>query len=536
MPRLFLNLPVTIQFKCLSILSACTKARYAICCRWNFILLQELRRRFPQLVAFSSEKHPKSVLKEALEKITARPNLAFVFYNNQRDSWSDAADRLLPKNTFLLAVKTPDIQSNVDTNITAAGGVSVMLGSYPEAYFAPFHVDFLSLPGLTGYLNSVGQEIRPSAYKLIKASLDDQIPPAHAASDKFWKLFIVFACGDSGAGGVESILVNLQRDYCDAAIIGGVCEAGDVRVFGPQGSTVAPGMKSAVVKEILLKTNLPENKFVSAGIVGLALGGKVPIQAIVSRGVKPVGTSRSIVAHSKRVSAAGSDSVEYICEVSPAPGATPIPLEGWVGRCIRESDSGSTPEYVGLRLPDAPGFTLHQLQRHSFVRDQETGQTVLRVATQANSKGAQINLYRLDGKAAIKDLDFALGRLQRELQSKDVKVMGALMFSCISRGPGAKDLSNYTRMMDAQRFENWFPSLPLCGCYTNGEIGPRAIHVDDPTQAVSRRGDVVLQGFSVVFGVFCCTTRSRDAKAREFEKLSHTQVTKYFQKYFKLYT
>ena len=91
-------------------------------------------------------------------------------------------------------------------------------------------------------------------------------------------------------------------------------------------------------------------------------------------------------------------------------------------------------------------------------------------------------------------------------------------------------------MMDAQRFENWFPSMPLCGCYTNGEIGPRAIHVDDPTQAVSRRGDVVLQGFSVVFGVFCCTNCSRDAKAREFEKLSHTKVTKYFQKYFKLYT
>ena len=273
-------------------------------------MLQELRRRFPQLVAFSSEKHPESVLKEALEKITARPNLAFIFYNNQRDSWSDAADRLLPKNTFLLAAKTPAIQSNVDTNITAAGGVSVMLGSYPEACFAPFHLDFMSRPG---YLE--GPEIGPSAYKLIKGSLDDQIPATHVTTDQFWKLFIVFACGDSGAGEVESILVNLQRDYADAAIIGGVCDAGDVRVFGPRGSTVAPGVKSAVVKEILVKTKSPENKFVSAGIVGLALGGKVPIQAMVSRGVKPVGSSRSIVAHSKPVSAAGRDSVEYICEV-----------------------------------------------------------------------------------------------------------------------------------------------------------------------------------------------------------------------------
>ena len=46
------------------------------------------------------------------------------------------------------------------------------------------------------------------------------------------------------------------------------------------------------------------------------------------------------------------------------------------------------------------------------------------------------------------DLDFALGRLQRELQSKNVKLMGALMFSCYSRGPGAKHLvCAYTRTL-----------------------------------------------------------------------------------------
>lgn len=312
MPRLFLDLPVTIQFKCLSFLSASTKARYEICCRWGLLLLQELRRRLPQLVASSSKKHPQTVLKESLAKITARPNLAFIFYKKQRDAWSDAADRLLPKDTFLLAAKTPAIQSNIDTEITAAGEVSVMLGSYPEAYFAPFHLDFSSLPGCN---DSLGPDIGPSAYKRIKASLDEQIPATHVSSDQFWKVFIVFVCGDSYAGGVEPILVNLQRDYVDAAIIGGVCGAGDVRVFGHRGSTVAPGVKNAVVREILHAASPPEIKFVGAGIVGLALGGKVPIQAIVSRGVKPVGSGRSIVARSKPFCALGTDSVEYISEV-----------------------------------------------------------------------------------------------------------------------------------------------------------------------------------------------------------------------------
>ena len=38
------------------------------------------------------------------------------------------------------------------------------------------------------------------------------------------------------------------------------------------------------------------------------------------------------------------------------------------------------------------------------------------------------------------DLDVTLERLQRELRSKNVKLMGALMFSCNSRGPGGTDL------------------------------------------------------------------------------------------------
>ena len=85
-------------------------------------------------------------------------------------------------------------------------------------------------------------------------------------------------------------------------------------------------------------------------------------------------------------------------------------------------------------------------------------------------------------------------------------------------------------MMDAQRFEDCFPSLPLCGCYTQGEIGPRAIHVDDQTKAASMRGGVALQGFTVVFGVFVCPVCAQDARAREFEKLSALQVKKYFER------
>ena len=95
---------------------------------------------------------------------------------------------------------------------------------------------------------------------------------------------------------------------------------------------------------------------------------------------------------------------------------------------------------------------------------------------------------------------------------------------------------NNEKMMDAQRFENRFPSLPLCGCYTQGEIGPRAIYVEHPAKAastVSMRGGVALQGFTVVFGVFVCPT-VLDAKAREFEKLSPSKIQKYFEKDFKL--
>ena len=309
MPFWFLDLPVSLQFQCVSFLSASSKARCAICCRWNLILLRELRRRLPQLVAASSKTSPQQVLKQALEKMTARPNLAFVFYNNNRNYWSQAAKKLLPKDTFLLAAKSPAIQSNINKHVSAAGGVTVMLGSYPEACFAPFHLD----------RPAVGLQMH-SAYERIKNSLDSQVPATHASGDHFWKVFIVFACGNNGAGAVEPILCNLQRDYVDAAIIGGVCDGGDVRLFGAQGSADAPTMKKyqKIVEETSPSTASPTGsaqiKFVREGIVGLALGGNVPIRAVVSRGVTRVGSTQSIVACSRSVCASGI-SIEHIHEV-----------------------------------------------------------------------------------------------------------------------------------------------------------------------------------------------------------------------------
>ena len=306
MPLCFLDIPVKLQFDCLSFLSARTKARFETCCRWNLVLLRELRRRLPQLVASSSKNSAHQVLKDALEKLTARPNLAFIFYDSPRNDWSKAVDNLLPKDTFLLAAHTPAIQSNIDKKVSATGGATVMLGSYPEAYFANFHLDFSSLPASVG----PGTEICASAYQRMKKSLDKQIPIAHAGSNHFWKVFIVFPCGNNGTWAVDPILANLQRDYADAAIIGGVCKGGGVRVFGLPECAMAPKCMSCTAAS---PSSSGQVKFIHSGIVGLALGGNVPIRAVVSRGVKRVSCQRSVVTRSRTVS--GKYSLQYIYEV-----------------------------------------------------------------------------------------------------------------------------------------------------------------------------------------------------------------------------
>ena len=73
------------------------------------------------------------------------------------------------------------------------------------------------------------------------------------------------------------------------------------------------------------------------------------------------------------------------------------------------------------------------------------------------------------------------------------------MFSCNGRGPSARSLLREL-MSDATCFHKHFETLPCCGFYAGGEIGPMAYAKCKST--VFQRGKVEVQAFTVVFALF----------------------------------
>ena len=102
--------------------------------------------------------------------------------------------------------------------------------------------------------------------------------------------------------------------------------------------------------------------------------------------------------------------------------------------------------------------------------------------------GSSLDLFELDPAACLEDLDATLASLKQTLHKE--KLLGALMFSCGGRGPGARSMLG-REMADARAFDNVFPGLPLLGFYAGGEIGPEARPMSrNPFQS----GKVKLQG------------------------------------------
>ena len=110
----------------------------------------------------------------------------------------------------------------------------------------------------------------------------------------------------------------------------------------------------------------------------------------------------------------------------------------------------------------------------------------------------------------MRDMELTMTQLAQQTASETV--LGAVMFSCSGRGPTAGFLMT-EEMADARRFANAFSSstenngarpstssVPCCGFYAAGEIGPMAIA--GRRRACFQQGKTALQGFTAVFALF----------------------------------
>jgi len=268
---------------------------------------------------------------------------------------------------------------------------------------------------------------------------------------------IVIICS-TGMDDPASVVKAFQLACPGAAIIGGIAE-GQVLVHSRG------------------RTRIEENC-----AVGLALRGDVPLTALVSRGCMPL-------------------TPHFRC-----PGAEV--LEGTrilqVPELVLEDGSRVAPMtatrpgamFVGRRLGAHGGFLL---TRYSF---STRGVLLIPLEDDMDEGNGQFDdcevcFYRIDQKACEKDLEQLLGFVQGQCEEREEETLGAVMFTCCAR---VEDFFGRNHA-EVKQFQAVFPSLPLTGIWSNGEIGPQALVESAPEQA-TRTGNASMQGFTAVFGIF----------------------------------
>jgi len=472
----------------------------------------------------SRQKTADQVVKKAIDGVRTVPNFALGFstrsastvYDVEHGFLAESLSKSLPTDTAFVVANSGSIQSaNID-GVECQSKSLLMLGSLShQSEIHPFYI-----PG-TSYQGEM---------EFIVQNEFDHMSWDHSPE---WKVFIVYVCGRAHEL-VDEFLVCIQRQYPEALVVGGICGDGVVSISQQdtnkstltrlpntelismyedlKGRKASQAVRNAsmghdalvdlVYNELLSRKYSPQR--VSEGIFGIALAGDVPVQSVVSRGVKsrltdgdPGATTPFYVAETRLVRCGDP---EFFFGGDDAP---PFHLV----RRIEDRESGQfltpaqlvsrfgEPEFLGIQREDEDGFELLDVHPISY----STGSFVIPTSWRRGERSllnANINFFYLHGGMCMKDLETKMQLLKQ--QTAGQKLLGALMYSCSARGPLPNMLIT-ERMGDAERFADVFRDVPLLGFYAGGEIGPTA-RVGQ--RCVFQRGHTTLQGFTAVFALF----------------------------------
>ena len=214
------------------------------------------------------------------------------------------------------------------------------------------------------------------------------------------------------------------------------------------------------------------------GTVGIALSGRVVLEAIVAQGCRPIGKPYRVVE--------GERNVMLKLEEQDADLTMRSPLEA-----LQEL-------YQDLNDMDqelAQNSLFVGIAQNEFKQDLEQGDFLIRNMLGVDPRvgaiaigdrvrpGQRIQFHLRDASASEDDLKMLLQRYcsQHVGQSSPA---GALMFACLGRGEGLYGLPNF----DSTLFREQIAQIPLSGFFCGGEIGP----VGNAT---------FLHGYTSVFGI-----------------------------------
>lgn len=483
--------------------------------RRYYYLLQKYRSFLgTELVAATSfvpnvrtrQRSHREVVHAALDSLRTTPTVAFAFSNLQGTAFIDKLPRYLPKNCIVLGSISSSIQSSLPGQLECESNYSLFLGNFGSSHLKPFQLN--TREELSHFILELKQR-------------DD------------WKAFIIYGGGRHAGASVDEdeVVQTLQAEYPEAVIVGGICSGGKLTlpITNPpeENDLVLMSARDLLVTienlgggqpKSLQKSVLIENAFrlyrerqviltdtSNAGAFGIAFAGDVPMRSVVSRGVRSL-------------TGATTESEYYVTEaVHHRPGDPAYMFRGddpyHLIRRIRRGVSGVSvtahelmqrygqPNLIGLRGPGEDGFRLYpphplSLNLNGFLFLEGRRSSMPDDLTNFN-----LDLLDIDGTACIEDMENTMKELSGQLREE--AILGAVMFSCNGRGPGAGAMIAEA-MSDAKRFAKEFPRVPCLGFYAGGEIGPEAVV---GSSSVFRQGRATVQGFTCVLALFIVPIR-----------------------------
>ncbi len=189
------------------------------------------------------------------------------------------------------------------------------------------------------------------------------------------------------------------------------------------------------------------------GLVGVALGGNITVQTVISQGCRPIG-DRFIVTKAEH---------NVIQELGGVPALQC--LQTVFGQLSAEERAQAQRAlHIGIAMDEHRAhFTRGDfLVRNLIGADQQTGAIVIGDVVQ---EGQTVQFQVRDAQSADQDLHALLAS---PLLTESSPPRGALLFSCCGRGKGLFGVPNH----DAGALQQQFGGIPVSGFFAQGEVGP----------------------------------------------------------------
>lgn len=401
----------------------------------------------------SLEAAVKEVTQQATTQLGTRPDLALVFVSV---AFSSEYSRLLPllreqlNVAHILGCSGSGVIGMADDfpeEVEEGPALSLTLASLPNVAIESFYLTAADLPDLDSppeqwsELIGVSPECRPN--------------------------FILLA--DPFSSGTSELLQGMDYAYPGCPKVGGLA--------GIESFNRSSGL-------------FCNKKMHQEGIVGVALSGEIVLETIVAQGCRPIGELY-------RVSEGDRNIMIKLAQDNlgdSAESETPLEILQNIFQGLDEADRELAQNALFIGVAQS-GFKPSLTRRDFLIRnlvgvDPRNGS--IAVADKIRP-GMRIQFHMRDAQTSAEDLENLLRRYRVESLENQVgnigkraAPVGALLFSCMGRGLGLYEESNF----DSDLFEQYLGPLPIGGFFCNGEIGP----VGSTT---------FLHGFTSVFGIFC---------------------------------